>query len=676
MPLPPHRTRLAFRLLWRVLLISFLFWIVITLSFVIQAWRKEVAIQEGRLNEIRENATVQLANDVWEFDESRIALQLGIIGRMLPGSDIRLVTTNGREYRAEIPVEDPLTSHASETYRFELKHPKSKTPLGTLSITLDPKRMVERVRSSVESDALFQIALMVLLIVTLSFFVNRLIVRRLTKLSQFANTLDLANIERPENMLMPTDIERDHDEIDDLTDALNAMRLRLIDDIAANRSLHAEIARKSLQDPLTGLGNRTQLTAQAQRLFNDGFSGEAAFIFIDIDRLKLINNTLGHLTGDQLLRAVSARIKAILPERATLFRPGSDEFLLLVPAPQQSPSVQEIAERIQAAMSPAFEIENHIIPITVTIGAAISSEHGRDISILLKHANIALQAAKKQGRGSSCFFNPDLLASLNERVQLETRLRSALEQNEFEIFYQPQIEIGSEKLSGAEALLRWKNHELGPVGPDRFIPVAEDCGLIVPIGAWVLRTACKEARRWLDQGLNLSLSVNLSSVQLRHEGLTETVRSALEESGLPGSLLEVEITESVIMDDVKQASERLQSLRDLGIHVAIDDFGTGYSSMAYLKHLPIDRLKIDRAFITDIPGDVNDTAIAIAVIRLADALNLTVIAEGVENIEQAELLQKQGCPSAQGYFYAKPMPAAQFLEFAREKAGLKNPENS
>lgn len=676
MPLPPPRTRLAFRLLGRVLLVSFLFWIVVTLSFAMQAWRKEVANQQGRLNEIRDNASLQLANDVWEFDESRITLQLGIIGRMLPGSDIHLVTSNGREYHAKGPLENHIIPKLSETYRFELKHPKSKTPLGTLSIMLDPNLMIERVRSSVESDALFQIALMVLLVVTLSFFVNRLIVRRLTKLSQFANTLDLGNIDHPEHMLMPTEIERDHDEIDDLTDALNAMRLRLIDDIAANRSLHAEIARKSLQDPLTGLGNRAQLTNQTLALFQKDSTGEAAFMFIDIDRLKLINNTLGHLTGDQLLRAVAERMKAILPERATLFRPGSDEFLLFVPVPQQSPSVQEIAERIQAAMSPAFEIENHIIPITITIGAAISPEHGRDISVLLKHANIALQAAKKQGRGSSCFFNPDLLASLNERVQLETRLRSALEKNEFEIFYQPQIEIGSEKLSGAEALLRWNNRELGPVGPDRFIPVAEDCGLIVPIGAWVLRTACQEARRWLDQGLNLSLSVNLSSVQLRHEGLTETIRNALQESGLPGSLLEVEITESVIMDDVKQASERLQSLRDLDIHVAIDDFGTGYSSMAYLKHLPIDRLKIDRAFITDIPGDVNDTAIAIAVIRLADALNLTVIAEGVENIEQAELLQKQGCPSAQGYFYAKPMPAAQFLEFARKKAGLKNPESS
>ena len=668
----PPQTRLGYRLMWRVLLVSFVFWVVVTLCYAMLAWRKEATHQEERLNEIRENVAIQLANDVWEFDESRIQLQLGIIGRMLPGSDIRLVMADGHEYRTGTANPENL----SRTERFELNHPKSTTPLGILVIVPNSTQALERVRKSVESDALFQIALIILLIVTLSFFVNNLIVRRITKLNRFANSLDLSNIDHPESILMPTEIKRDHDEIDDLTDALNAMRLRLIDDISSNRSLHAEIARKSLQDPLTSLGNRAQLSVQAKELFKDESNCEAAFVFIDIDRLKLINNTLGHMIGDNLLRAVADRMKAILPERATLFRPGSDEFLLLVPEPENSPSVRELTEKIQEIMSNAFEIENHIIPITVTIGAAIAPEHGKEISVLLKHANIALQAAKRLGRGTSCFFNPTLLAHLNERVQLETQLRSALERNEFEIFYQPQIEIGSEKLSGAEALLRWNNRELGSVSPDRFIPVAEDCGLIVPIGAWVLQTACKEARRWLDMGLELTLSVNLSSVQLRHAGLTETIRNAIKDADLPGSLLEVEITESVIMDDVKQASECLQSLRDLGIHVAIDDFGTGYSSMAYLKHLPIDRLKIDRAFITDIPGDLNDTAIAIAVIRLADALNLTVIAEGVENIEQAELLQQQGCPSAQGFFYARPMPAAKFVEFALNKAGLKTPENS
>lgn len=665
------RNRLGFRLLWRVLLLSFLFWVIITACYGLFAWHKEVAQQEAQLNEIQQNVVLPLANDVWEFDKTRIQLQLEIISRMLPGSDVRLLMPDGREYHSGLT---PTTTTSAQAHRFELRHPKSETALGTLIILLDSARTLERVRKNIENDALFQIALITLFIIALSFFVNRLIVRRIAELSRFAHSLDLTSIDNNSNSLViPFSSNQQPDEIDDLADALNAMRQRLIDDVSANRSLHAELARKALQDPLTSLGNRAQLSRQAKVLFSEEYDCDAAFVFIDIDRLKLINNTLGHMIGDHLLRAMAERMKSILPERVTLFRPGSDEFLLLIPEPIKNPTVQEITEKIQEVMQKAFEIEKHIIPITVTIGAAIAPEHGREISILLKHANIALQAAKRQGRGSTCFFNLTLLANLTERVQLETFLRGSLERNEFEIYYQPQIDIRSGKLTGAEALLRWSNADLGAVMPDRFIPVAEDCGLIVPIGAWVMHHACQEARRWLDSGLELTLSVNLSSVQLRHAGLTKTIQNAIEDAKLPGHLLEVEITESVIMDDVKQASECLQSLRDLGIRIAIDDFGTGYSSMAYLKHLPIDRLKIDRAFITDIPYDLNDTAIAIAVIRLAEALNLTVIAEGVESIEQAELLLEQGCPSAQGYFYAKPMPAKEFIDFARKNAEIRTP---
>lgn len=672
MPIHPAQTRLGFRLLWRVLLFSFLFWIVVTALYGMLAWRKVIAQQEARLDEIRQNVATQLANDLWEFDEARIKLQLEIIGRMLPGSNIHLQIADGREYRAG------NTDHKAdaEARRFELRHAKSSNLLGTLTVIPDSSLALEQVRQTVEKDALFQIALIVLLIITLWFFVNRMVVRRIAELGLFAKAIDLNNIDHPANIpVLPSSGQRP-DEIDDLAEALNTMRHRLIEDIAANRSLHAELARKSLQDPLTALGNRAQLSVQAKALFGEQSNCEAAFVFIDVDRLKLINNTLGHMIGDHLLRAMAERMKSVLPERVTLFRPGSDEFLLLVPEPEKSPNVHEITAKLQEIMATAFEIEKHIIPITVTIGAAISPEHGKEISVLLKHANIALQAAKRQGRGTTCFFNPTLLANLTERVQLETLLRGALERKEFEVYYQPQIDIATGRLSGAEALLRWRNADLGSVGPDRFIPIAEDCGLIVPIGAWVLRTACHEARRWLDNGLQVTLSVNLSSVQLRHTGLTSTIRNAIDEAHLPGELLEVEITESVIMDDVKQASECLQSLRDLGIHIAIDDFGTGYSSMAYLKHLPIDRLKIDRAFITDIPYDINDTAIAIAVIRLAEALNLNVIAEGVESLEQAELLREQGCPCAQGYYYAQPMSAGQFLEFALERAKITTPARS
>ncbi|MGE5385024.1 MAG: putative bifunctional diguanylate cyclase/phosphodiesterase [Betaproteobacteria bacterium] len=662
-------TRLGLRLLVRLLIISAISGILLSTLFGFMAWREQEKAQEARLQEIRQNVLTPLAADLWQFDDARVTLQVEMIGHMLPGSGVRLDTIEGRQFVAGRPIAD---NGMMALYRIPLVHPGSPNPLGTLTIGLDSVGMQERVRQAIENDILIQLAFIALFVMALSRFIQRLVVHRLAILSKFAHSLDLDTLEESADVPVPMPEGGRHDEIDDLAETLERMRQRILADMRASRTLQEELVRRALHDPLTSLGNRAHLSLRATAMLANSPERGLAFAFIDVDRLKLINDTLGHMVGDHLLRAMAERMAAVLPERVELFRPGSDEFLLLIPEPDAAPNVREITEKIQAIMAASFEIEHHEIPITISIGAAVAPEHGGEQSLLLRHADIALQAAKRQGRGNTCFFSPALLASLNERVQLESFLRGALDRNEFEVYYQPQIELGSGRLTGAEALLRWRHGEQGNIGPDRFIPVAEDSGQIIAIGAWVLRTACREARAWQDEGLlGLTLSVNLSSVQLRHSGLMAIIREALEETGLEGRQLEVEITESVIMNDVHQASECLQALRDLGIQVAIDDFGTGYSSMAYLKHLPIDRLKIDRAFITDIPTDANDTAIAIAVIRLAEALNLTVIAEGVENVEQAGLLLAQGCPSAQGYYFARPMPASEFREFARANIAAK-----
>ncbi len=656
-------TRLGLRLLVRLLIISAVSGLLLSTLYGVMAWREQENLQETRLEEIRQSIVPPLVADLWQFDDARITLQLEMIGHMLPGSGVRLDTSEGRRFAAGHPIAENGTM---TIHRIPLVHPGAANPLGTLTIGIDSLGMQERVREAVENDLVMQLVFIALFVMALTLFIQRLVVHRLAILSQFAHSLNLDTLEESAHLAMPIPEEIRRDEIDDLAETLERMRQRILADTQASRTLQDELVRRALHDPLTGLGNRAHLSLRATALLSDSPSRGLAFAFIDIDRLKLINDTMGHMVGDHLLRAMARRMEAALPERVELFRPGSDEFLLLIPEPDAEPTVGQIADEIQAIMAVSFEVERHEIPITVSIGAAIAPEHGSDQSLLLRHADIALQAAKRQGRGNTCFFSPALLASLNERVQLEALLRGALDRNEFEIHYQPQIELRSGRLTGAEALLRWRHGEHGNIGPDRFIPVAEDSGQIIAIGAWVLRTACREARAWQDEGLiDLTLSVNLSSVQLRHAGLMATIREALEETGLEGRQLEVEITESVIMNDVHQASECLQALRDLGIQVAIDDFGTGYSSMAYLKHLPIDRLKIDRAFITDIPTDANDTAIAIAVIRLAEALNLAVVAEGVENAEQASLLMTQGCPSAQGYYFARPMPASEFRAFAR-----------
>ena len=660
-------TRLGLRLLARVVLASGIFALLLVAVIGLLAYRSEMSARAGQFDEVRQSIAPLLAGEISEKKDANIGLLLTAVAHILPEARIRVEADDGRRYeagRAFLPAD-------AKTHEIKLIHPHSGTSVGRLLIAVDPVWAWEQAIDKLESGILVLLAFIVLFATALSLFVRHLIVSRLAILADQTSAFE-PDSDAPLPSLPDLSDDARRDEIDDLATAFTRMQQRIRDDLKSARALQEQLSRQALRDPLTELGNRALLALRAREQLGKAGMREVAFVFIDIDRLKLINDTLGHSVGDQLLRTMARRMEAALPERVELFRPGSDEFLLLIPDASAQPCVEQVIIDLQTVMAAAFSVEHHEISITISIGVAISPNHGQELSQLLKHADIALQAAKRNGRGNTSFFNPSMLVNLNERVRLESLLRHALERGEFEIHYQPQIELGSGRLLGAEALLRWNHPELGTINPEQFIPVAEDSGQIVTIGAWVFATACREARLWCDAGLTeLTLSVNVSVSQLRHAGLSATIRAALTGAGLPGERLEVEVTESTIMDDVNQAAECLEALRALGIRVAVDDFGTGYSSLASPKHLPIDRLKIARAFITDIPQDGNDTAIAVAVIRLAEALNMSVIAEGVENFEQAELLLAKGCPSAQGYYFARPLPAAQFLEFALEKAGIR-----
>lgn len=661
-------TRLAYRLLLRVLVVYALFAVVIGGVYSLISYREQLANEERKLADIQASLLAPLAEDVWSLDEPGIRLQLDAISRIIPSAAIRLETLEGRSYTDG----RSMPADASRVHRLPLVHQRSADPLGTLQIILDTTVIREQVQRRVIGDAIALLALTLVISLTLGFFIYHLVVRRLAIVSRFARSLDLDALDRS-TLHLPVPAER-QDELDDLTDAIERMRQRISQDMLRARAMQSELRYQASHDPLTGLGNRSYLSLRAAELLDARTGTPAiAFVFLDIDRFKLINDTLGHLVGDHLLRALADRVRGNLPPRAELFRPGSDEFLLLVPDPHAQPTVRDIIRHLQEALAAPFEIEHHALSVTISIGVAMSPENGSELSTLLKHTDIALQSAKQSGRNQACFFTPDLLAKLNDQVKMETLLRGALERNEFHLVYQPQIDIASGRVVGAEALLRWENDTLGRVPPNHFIPVAEDTGLIIPIGAWVLRQAIIEWQRWRAAGLvNVPVSVNLSAAQLRHAELLEAIRDLCLQESMPPEALELEVTESILMDDVEVVAGKLSTFRDMGIRIAVDDFGTGYSSLSYLKHLPIDRLKIDRSFISDIPGDPNDTAIAVAVIRMAQALNLEVIAEGVENAEQASLLLQEGCPLAQGYHYARPLDGHEFLRYSLAANGLTN----
>jgi diguanylate cyclase (GGDEF)-like protein len=458
-------------------------------------------------------------------------------------------------------------------------------------------------------------------------------------------------------------------QMDNLEQVIN-VRTRGLE--AANRQLR----HLATHDALTGLPNRVLLDDRLKQAVAHAERGSRRFVLMvcSLDRFKLVNESLGHTAGDELLQEVARRLQNLIGPVDTVARFGGDEFALLLSSVERIEDASALAGRAVEALQEPIRVGGIDVRTSTCIGIALYPEDGPSAEILTAHAEAAMRCAKQKGRGGIERFEGGMSTSVEERVQLESELHTAVADGQFQLYYQPKVHTQSGVVRSAEALIRWIHPRRGLVSPDTFIPLAEECGLIGAIGDWVVREACRQARLWQERGLPaLRVSVNLSPSQFRGSGLTDSIRGALEAAKLDPQYFEVELTESAVMSDPEESIEILEQLSAMGVLVSVDDFGTGYSSMSYLRRFPIDKLKIDRVFIREIASRPEDASIVRAIVSLAHSLRLKVVAEGVETAAQLEFLRAIGCDEYQGYHFSRPLPGNEFERLVREKAASEQP---
>ena len=442
--------------------------------------------------------------------------------------------------------------------------------------------------------------------------------------------------------------------------------LAMHEDITERQRADEQIARMARHDALTDLPNRIMLRERLQHELKRVQRGEClAVLCLDLDEFKSVNDTLGHPIGDELLKLVAARLRGCIRGQDTIARLGGDEFAIIMTQMRDPTDATALSRRIRDSISKPYEIDGHQIITDISIGISIAPVDGTESDVLLKNADMALYGAKADGRGTYRFFEQEMDTRMKARRDLEMDLRKALRNNEFELYYQPLVALKTNEISAFEALLRWNHPTRGLISPAEFIPIAEETGLIISIGEWVLNTACQETINWPD---HVKVAVNLSPSQLNNRNLVRVVINALRESGMPARKLQLEITESVLMQNTFSTLATLHELRKLGIQIAMDDFGTGYSSLSYLRSFPFDKIKIDRSFIQDLSNGAEPLAIVHAVAGLAKGLNMVSTAEGVETQQQLEALQAIGCTEMQGYLFSRAVPAKEVGQFFAERA--------
>jgi diguanylate cyclase (GGDEF)-like protein len=447
-----------------------------------------------------------------------------------------------------------------------------------------------------------------------------------------------------------------------------------LEEVITTRTSGLEAANQQLRhltthDALTGLPNRVLLDDRLQQAIAHADRDLRAFAVLvcDLDRFKLINDSLGHRAGDELLQEVARRLSTVVRTADTVARFGGDEFVLIGTSIGDADDAAELASRVMDALQAPVRIASIDIHTSPSIGIAMYPDDGASSQALLAHADAAMYSAKQHGRGNFRRYAPGMHAGAEDRVQLESDLHNAVTLNQFELYYQPKVDTRTGEVRSAEALIRWIHPTRGIVSPGEFIPLAEECGLIGAIGAWVIREACRQARAWQNEGVpSLRVSVNLSASQFRDSGLVDSIRRALDDADLQARYLEVELTESAVMSDPEQSIAILEQLSAMGVLVSVDDFGTGYSSMSYLRRFPIDKLKIDRVFIAEIVSRPEDASIVRAIVSLAHSLHLKVVAEGVETLAQLDFLKTADCDEYQGYHFSRPLPAADFERLIRD----------
>jgi diguanylate cyclase (GGDEF)-like protein len=463
-------------------------------------------------------------------------------------------------------------------------------------------------------------------------------------------------------------VRRDSAALERAEEALNCSNEELVKAADAAQAMTQLMTHSAEHDALTGLANRLLLNdrlGQAIALA-ERHKGQVAVLFLDLDGFKHINDSLGHSFGDKLLQAIAARLATCVHAPDTASRHGGDEFVILLPEVRRPEDAAAVARRLLEALAETYSIDRHDLQLSSSIGVSIYPDDGLDAETLIQNADTAMYQAKENGHDSYQFFRPAMNVRAVERQSIEEHLRHALERNELTLHYQPKIDLDTGAITGAEALIRWTHPTRGPISPDQFIPIAEDCGLILPIGGWVLREACAQARAWEDAGLPvITMAVNISALQFRKSNFLEDVYAALIETGLDPKYLELELTESALMTRTESTASILSTLRGVGVRVAADDFGTGYSSLSYIRKFPLDALKIDQSFIRQITTIPDETTIVRAIISMGRSLDLRVIAEGVETQDQLDFLRAHGCDEAQGYFFSRPVPAEQFAALLR-----------
>ncbi|MFZ2269251.1 MAG: EAL domain-containing protein [Azonexus sp.] len=439
-------------------------------------------------------------------------------------------------------------------------------------------------------------------------------------------------------------------------------------DVSASRAMAQKMSHLAQHDFLTGLPNRVLLTERLTRAIGQAqrHHKQLALLFLDLDYFKNINDSLGHVIGDQLLQSVAQRLVAGVRTTDTVCRQGGDEFVILLAEIERPQDAAQVAEKLLGSLVLPHKVEGHELHVTISIGISIYPNDGNNAETAIQNADTAMYYAKSNGRNNYQFFTGDMNTRAVQRLLIENSLRRALKMNEFELYYQPKMEIASGRMCGAEALLRWLDPDTGMVYPNYFIPIAEECGLIVPIGRWVLREACRQIRAWLDAGLPaVPVSVNISAVEFRHVNFLAGVADILKETGLPPGYLELELTESILMHEAESSVVVLESLKAMGLKLAIDDFGTGYSNLSYLNRFPIDTLKIDQSFVRDIATNADSATIVSAVISMGQKLKQQVIAEGVETLDQLAFLRAEQCDGGQGFLFSSPISAGSFTNLLK-----------
>lgn len=458
----------------------------------------------------------------------------------------------------------------------------------------------------------------------------------------------------------------------DLRQSLARLQLE-IQRVRASRASYTHLVQ---HDPLTNLPNRLLVRDRAEQAIGQArrYASQVALLYLDLDNFKIINDSLGHAAGDELLKVVAERLAGSVREMDTVSRQSGDDFLMVLADVDDISAITHVIERVQASLMQPVALRGMQVVTSLSIGVALYPRDGEDFDELLKHAELAMYQAKSSGRNGYCFFDAQLNRDSRERLALEMGLRQALRHKQFVLHYQPIMDIRSGALLGAEALVRWQHPERGLLGPDTFIGIAERSGLIVEIGDWVLNEACCQMHAWHAAGLpRVFVSVNLSGMQFQRADVVQLVDAALQRSGLPAEYLELELTESILLQGSEPLIEVLQRLNALGVKLSIDDFGTGYSSLAYLQRFQVDKLKIDQSFVRGIRSDERDAAIVNAIIQMARILHLVTTAEGIEDVETCQRLAELGCDQAQGYLFARPLAAEAFAAFARQAASVEIP---